>query len=61
MDAGALAGGRRHDAAGGERSVKEGRGVSDAVGRGGDLGRVWDGADGTQRLRRLSVGLDIAS
>ena len=33
--------------------------MSDTVGRSGDLGLVWHGANGTQRLGRLGVGLDL--
>jgi len=49
-------------ATGGRKSVIEGgRSVSDTVGRSGDLGLVWHGADSTQRFRRLSVGLDLTT
>jgi len=56
-----MSGGRNRGAASGERSVEEGRGVSDAVGGGGDLGLVRHGGNGTQRLSGLSVGLDLAA
>ena len=58
-----MTGRRRRDggADGGERSVEDRRRVADAVGRSGDLGLVRDGADRTQRLRRLRVGLDFAA
>jgi len=45
--------------AGGESSVDGRRGITDTVGRSGDLGLVWHGANGTQRLGRLSIGLDL--
>lgn len=45
---------------GGESSVDGRRSVGDAVGRSGNLWCVWNGADGTQRLGRLSVGLDLS-
>ena len=35
--------------------------MGDAVGRSGDLGLVWHGGDGTQRLGGLSVGLDLTA
>ena len=33
--------------------------MSNTVGRSGNLGLIWHGGDGTQRLGRLSVGLDL--
>lgn len=45
---------------GGKSSIDGRRSVSDTVGRSGNLWCVWNGADGTQRLGRLSVGLDLA-
>jgi len=46
---------------GGESAVEDRRGMGDTIGRSGDLGLVWHGGDGTQRLRGLSVGLDLAA
>jgi len=54
-----LARGRGECADGRESVVDGGRGVGDTVGRCGDLGLVWHGGDGTQRLGRLTVGLDL--
>ena len=52
----------RGDPAGGGKSVVDGgRGISDTVGGGGDLGLVGHSGDGTQRLGRLSVGLDLTA
>ena len=53
---------RRHDAAGrGEGGVDDRGSVGDAVGRSGDLGLVRDGGDCSQRLRGLSVGLNLTA
>lgn len=46
---------------GGKSSVDGGRGVSDAIGRSRDLGLVWHGGNRTQRLGRLSVGLNLTA
>jgi hypothetical protein len=43
-----------------EIGIDERRGVGDTVGRSGDLDRIWRGGDDTQRLRGLSIGLDLA-
>jgi len=53
-------GGGHGGADGGEGSIDGRRSVTDTVGRSGNLWCVWNGADGTQRLGRLSVGLDLA-
>lgn len=50
---------RHASAGGGERSVEERRSVCDTVGRSGNFGLVRDGTNRTQRLRGLSVRLDL--
>jgi hypothetical protein len=35
--------------------------VCNTVGRGGNFGLIWHGANGTQRLGGLGVGLDLAA
>ena len=52
---------RGNTTGGGKSVVDGGRGVSDTVGGGGDLGLVRHSGDGTQRLGRLSVGLDLTA
>jgi hypothetical protein len=56
-----VTGGRRDATGSGERGVEDGRSVGDTVGRSGDLGLVWHGGDDSQRLGRLSVGLDLTA